>query len=65
MSFIRSGLYAWYYGYLSTRRSDGYYWSSRAGSGTRAYSLYFAGSNIYPRNGYNRGNGFAVRCGAR
>ena len=62
MSFIRSGAYGGVNGYLNLRRSYGYYWSSRATSGTGANYLGFYGSSIYPRSGNYRGNGFAVRC---
>ena len=62
MSFIRNGAYSWGNGSLLGRRSSGYYWSSRAYSGTYANYLSFYDSTIYPRNGYSRGNGFSVRC---
>ena len=43
--------------------SSGYLWSGTTYSGTNAYYLSYYSSSVYPAyDGYNRQNGFPVRC---
>ncbi|MDE7356035.1 MAG: hypothetical protein K2N21_04610 [Rikenellaceae bacterium] len=42
--------------------TDGLYWSLVAYDSNLAYYLYFSSSNLYVLNGYDRRNGFSVRC---
>ena len=42
--------------------SYGYYWSASVYSTYSGYHLDFSSSNVYPQNGNNKSNGFAVRC---
>ncbi len=65
LSFMRSGSYAWNTGYLNSRRSGGYYWSSRVGSAADSRNLFFNSTAVNPRRSSAKGNGFAVRCVAR
>ena len=59
--FVRSGyVYPTYY--LVSAGDYGYYWSSVASSSSRAYTLAFASSYVYPSSNYNRCNGQSVRC---
>ena len=60
VNFVYSG--SVYSGSVSNRGSNGYYWSSTAGSSGNAYSLYFNSSNVYPSSGYDKYSGFSVRC---
>ena len=46
---------------LSSRGTDGYYWSSSFLSAAVAYYLRFSSSSVNPQNNYNRRNGFTVR----
>lgn len=48
---------------LATDEDDyGYYWSAASYSTTNSYSLLFNSSSLNPRDNYNKGAGFAVRC---
>ena len=65
LSFLRSGYYYYDSGALNGRGTYGYYWSAQSytsGTTLGAYSLHFLSTYVYPQNGNNRGNGFAVRC---
>lgn len=43
----------------------GYYWSSTPSSYANARGLYFSSTGVYPQSGYNKTDGFTVRCVAR
>ena len=45
---------------LNYRGSGGYYWSSSYNDSSRAYSLFFSSSNVYPQVNYYRYYGFYV-----
>ena len=62
LSFLRSGVYAWYSGGLNNRGSGGYYWSAASYSTPSSYYLAFYSSVLSPRLNSNKGYGFAVRC---
>ncbi|MDO5451932.1 MAG: FISUMP domain-containing protein, partial [Candidatus Saccharibacteria bacterium] len=48
---------------LSSRGSNGYYWSSTADSSSSAYSLYFCSSSVYPGTySSDKYSGRTVRC---
>ena len=51
-------------GELARTSSYGYYWSSSPnyGGSNSAGSLGFGSGGVSPLNGYNRANGFSVRC---
>jgi len=66
---LRNELYlpfAGYRGYSSAgvryRGTYADYWSSTAYSADTAYRLYFNSAGLDPQHGYNRSNGFSVRC---
>jgi uncharacterized protein (TIGR02145 family) len=47
---------------LYFQSSDGYFWSSTAGSSSNAYNMRFYSSYVSPAVLVNKHNGFAVRC---
>ncbi|MDE7356749.1 MAG: fibrobacter succinogenes major paralogous domain-containing protein [Rikenellaceae bacterium] len=49
-------------GTLNYAGTNGYYWSSVAGSSYGAYSLYFGSSDLNVFGGYSKRTGFSVRC---
>ena len=59
---MRGGLYYYSYGNLGSQSSYGYYWSRRLDNATRGNYLDFYSGRIYPRNSYDRGYAFALRC---
>ena len=61
-SFLRSGYYNYDSGALGSRGLYGGYWSLLGYSGTNARYLGFNSAYFHPQSGYNRGDGFAVRC---
>ena len=65
LNLIRSGLYNYSNGNISSPTLIGYYWSSRLYSLANSYYLILASSNLYPWNSYDRSYGFALRCLAR
>ena len=62
LSYVRSGNYNWNSGGLNNRGSNGNYWSAATYNTNNSRNLNFNASNLNPRNGNNKGNGFAVRC---
>ena len=65
LSFLRSGGYNYSLGSLSSRGSDGYYWSSRASNTTNAYYLNFNSTYLSFAYSLNKGFGFTLRCVVR
>ena len=49
-------------GAFLSRGSDGYFWTSGAGSGVDARGLYFYGAAVWPESGHYKTYGFSVRC---
>ena len=62
LSYVRSGNYGWASGGLYYRGSYGYYWSAATYNTSSSRYLGFLASDLSPRNGYFKGDGFAVRC---
>ena len=65
LSVIMSGYYAWVNGYLGSRGTGGYYWSSTPYAVTHSHHLYFYSTSVYPQYGSNKTYGLTVRCVAR
>ena len=57
---IRAGIVN--YGYLNFAGYFGYYWSSTVDSASKAFSLYFFSTGLYPSSSYNRSAGWSIRC---
>ena len=65
LNFLRAGSYGRSSGYIYVRVTNGYWWSTTAGSATYGHNLGTSPTNVSPRNTNSRGYGFAVRCVVR
>ena len=59
---MRTGYYDRSSGYIVGRVTNGYWWSTTAGSATVGYYLGTSPTYVRPQDNYYRGYGFAVRC---
>ena len=62
LSLVYSGIYSWVNGGLYYRGSYGRFWSSTPNSTTFARSLNFYSAHLAPQGGYNKVDGFSIRC---
>ena len=64
-NFLRTGYYVRSYGSIYERVTNGFWWSTTAGSATYGHYLDTYPTYVTPQGSYYRGNGFAVRCVVR
>ncbi|MBR3204098.1 hypothetical protein IKF81_00230 [Candidatus Saccharibacteria bacterium] len=62
LSLVYSGSYSWVNGYLGSRGSNGYFWSSTPNSTAGALNLSFDSARLIPQSGNNKILGFTIRC---
>ena len=64
-NFLRTGIYDRSSGYIVGRVTNGFWWSTTAGSATDGHYLSMSPTHVNPQNNNYRGHGFAVRCVVR
>ena len=65
LSVMLSGILYWSSGGLSSRGAGGYFWSSAPYAYANSRYLYFNPTNVNPKNGRNKPDGYPLRCVAR
>ena len=67
LSVMMSGSYNWYNGNSDWGAKNGYgsFWASTPNSCTLSRHLFFYSTNVNPKYGNNKPNGFSLRCVAR
>ncbi len=65
LNFLRTGVYVRSNGLIFGRVTDGYWWSTTAGSATNGHYLDTYPTGVGPQDNNYRGHGFAVRCVVR
>ena len=65
LQFLRTGYYGRAYGSLSAHTTNGYWWLGTASSVTYGHDLGTWAGAVYSQDSSFRGDGFALRCGAK